>query len=92
MDTSVLIHVYYLTHMGPRVQYAHMASGLDLKLRRVAADVKATAIADAHEPPVTPSRISYLERIRVVTPEAEAKYLAALDKCVTKSTTAREAA
>lgn len=69
-----------------------MASGLELKLRRVAADVKAGEVAAAHEPPVTPSRVSYLERIRVVTPEAEAKYLAALDKCITNSTTPAEAA
>ena len=62
-----------------------MTSGLDLKLRRVAADVKVGELAGAHEPPVTPSRVSYLERIRIVTPEAEAKYMAALDKCSTKS-------
>lgn len=78
--------------MGPHAHNAHMTSGLDLKLRRVAADIKVGELAEAHEPPVTASRVSYLERVRLVTPEAEAKYAAALDKCLTKSTTAQEAA
>ena len=69
-----------------------MASGLDLKLRRVAADVKLGDLAAAHEPPVTPSRVGHIEKSRVVTPEAEARYVAALDKCATNSTTPAEAA
>jgi hypothetical protein len=69
-----------------------MASGLELKLRRVAADVKVGELADAYEPPVTPSRIGHIEKSRTVTPDAEAKYVAALSKCVTNSTTPAEAA
>jgi hypothetical protein len=69
-----------------------MASGLDLKLKRVAADVKLGDLADAFDPPVTPSRVGHIEKSRIVTDEAEARYLAALSKCVTNSTTPAEAA
>ena len=62
-----------------------MATGKELKLRRVAADVQGQDLAQAMG--VSPSRVSQLERITVqVTPEAEARYVAALSKCVTKST------
>lgn len=84
-------HVYYLTHVGPHVQYAHMATtGLELKLRRVAADVRTKELAEAMG--VTNSRISHIERVRVVTDEAAEKYLAALGTCTTKTTTSRPAA
>lgn len=69
-----------------------MTSGMDLRLRRVAADVKAIELAAAFEPPVTSSRVGHIEKSRTVTPEAEAKYLAALDKCTKNSTTVQEAA
>jgi plasmid maintenance system antidote protein VapI len=59
-------------------------SGKDLKLKRVAADVQAKDLATAMG--VTDSRVSHIEGQRRVTPEAEARYLAALDMCITKST------
>lgn len=92
MYTWNLFRIGVLTHVAPRGHTAHMTSGLDLKLKRVAADINVGELAAAYDPPVTNSRISHLERVRIVTPEAEAKYLAALSKCVTKSTTPAEAA
>lgn len=68
----------------------HMTSGMDLKLRRVAADVKTGDLANAMK--VTASRVGHIEKSRIVTPEAEAKYLAALSTCITNSTTPAEAA
>lgn len=62
---------------------AHM-TGMDLKLQRVAADVKAKDLAAAMG--VTDSRVSRIENSRLVTPEAEQRYLIALHTCVTKST------
>lgn len=59
-------------------------TGLELKLRRVAADVRTKDLAVAMG--VTDSRITYIEGRRNPTPEAESRYLAALDMCVTKST------
>ncbi len=59
-------------------------TGKDLKLRRVAADIKVKDIANAMG--VTDSRVSRIENSRIVTPEAEARYLDALYTCVTKST------
>ena len=59
-------------------------SGKELKLKRVAADVQAKQIAAAMG--VTASAVSRIENTRVVTVEAEARYLAALDTCITKST------
>lgn len=61
-------------------------SGLDLKLKRIASDVRGTEIAQAMG--VTPSRVTYLEGRRVVTPDAEARYLAALATLTTKPTEA----
>jgi plasmid maintenance system antidote protein VapI len=58
----------------PTIRY----SGMDLKLRRVAADVRVTEVADAMG--VTISRITYIEGRRVVTPRAAARYLDALRK------------
>lgn len=60
------------------------ASGLDLKLRRVAADVRAKDIADAMG--VHRTRISRIESSRTVTPDTSSRYLAALAMCATKST------
>lgn len=68
--------------MAPHGHNAHM-TGLDLKLRRVAADVKTGELAAAMG--VTNARISHIEKLRVVTPEAQARYLAALTTCTTKS-------
>lgn len=62
---------------------AHM-TGKDLQLKRVEADVKSKDLAAAMG--VQPSRISHLERLRIVTDEARDRYLSALDTCTTKST------
>lgn len=70
----------------------HMTSGKDLKLKRVAADLLVKDIAAAFDPAVSDSRISRIENTRIVTPETVDRYLAALDKCITKSTTTPEAA
>ncbi len=51
-------------------------TGLDLKLRRVAADVKLKDLALAMG--VTDARISRIENSRVVTDEARNRYLEAL--------------
>lgn len=60
-------------------------TGLELKLKRVAADVKAVDLAAAMG--VTPSRISVIEGMRRSnTPETVERYLAALATCATKST------
>lgn len=59
--------------------------GIDLKLRRVAARVKATELAAAMEPPVTSSRIGHIEAAAVVTDAAAEKYLAALATLTTVS-------
>jgi transcriptional regulator with XRE-family HTH domain len=58
-------------------------TGLELKLRRVAADVRTKDLAFAMG--VSDSRITYIEGRRQPTPKAEARYLAALDMCITKS-------
>lgn len=58
-------------------------TGIELKLLRVAADVQAKDLAAVMG--VTSSRIGHIEKSRVVTDEARARYLAALDTCVTKS-------
>jgi transcriptional regulator with XRE-family HTH domain len=78
-----------LTHVGARAHTAHM-TGLDLKLRRVAADVRTKDLAAAMG--VTDSRVSYIETRRNPTPEAVEKYLRGLDMCITKSTDGRSAA
>lgn len=58
-------------------------TGKELKLKRVAADVQAKAIAA--QMGVTASLVSRIENTRVVTDEAASRYLAALDTCITKS-------
>lgn len=63
-------------------------TGLELKLRRVAADVTGRELADAMG--VTASRVTYIEGRRLVTPEAEARYLGALATCTTKSKNAAQ--
>ncbi len=67
-------------------------TGMDLKLRRVAADVKLKDLANAMG--VTDSRVSRVEGSRVVTDEAAAKYLDALEtfQTVPTSSNAPEAA
>lgn len=59
-------------------------SGKELKLLRVAADVRANRLAEAMG--VTGQRISYLEGRDVVTTTAAARYLEALTTCVTNHT------
>lgn len=59
-------------------------TGLQLKVKRVAADVRLKDLAA--QMGVTDSRVSRIEASRQVTPEAEARYLSALDTCITKST------
>lgn len=68
--------------------------GLDLKLRRVGARIKAIDLAAAMEPPVTKSRIGHIEAQEQVTDAAAEKYIAALETLTTvpASTTAPEAA
>jgi transcriptional regulator with XRE-family HTH domain len=51
-------------------------TGLDLKLKRTAAQVKARDLARLMG--ITPSRISAIERTDSVTPEMEERYLGAL--------------
>lgn len=61
-----------------------MTSGKDLKLRRVTADVKAKDVAEAAG--VSQQQVSRWENSRVLTEDAEARYMAALTTCITKST------
>lgn len=65
-------------------------TGLELKLRRVAADIRVKDLALAMG--VTDSRITYIEGRRNPTPEAIERYLAALVTCTTKTTEAGTAA
>lgn len=60
-------------------------NGMDLKLRRVAARVTATALGAAFDPPVTSSRIGHIEAAAVVTDAAAEKYLEALETLTTVS-------
>lgn len=53
-----------------------MTTGLDLKVERVRADVRARRIAEIMG--VSRERVSAIERSRTVTPEAERRYRAAL--------------
>jgi predicted transcriptional regulator len=59
-------------------------TGLDLKVRRVAAEVRSKEIAEVMG--VDPSRIAHIEATRTVTPDTVSRYLAALATCSTKST------
>lgn len=59
--------------------------GIDLKVRRVAARIKATDLAAAFDPPVTSSRIGHIESSDLVTEAAAEKYLAALATLTTVS-------
>ncbi len=61
-------------------------TGLDLKLRRVAADVKSVTLARAMG--VHPSRITGIEKSRIVADHLVARYVAALDTCTTVRTDA----
>lgn len=67
-----------------------MTSGLDLKLERVAADVRTQDLAEAMG--VHPSRITYLEGRRVITPKAETQYREALATLTTKPSDAASVA
>lgn len=75
--------------MGPHAHNAHM-TGIDLKLRRVAADVKAKEIASLMG--VSQSRVSRIENSRVISEDVRDRYLTALDTCSTKSTSAQAVA
>ncbi len=59
-------------------------TGIELKVKRVAADIRLMDLAAAMG--VSDSRVSRIEASRTVTAEAEARYLVALDTCLTKST------
>jgi predicted transcriptional regulator len=61
-------------------------TGLELKLQRVAADVRSGVLARAMG--VHPSRITYIERSRVVAPHIVERYVAALATCTTVRTDA----
>ena len=63
-----------------------MTSGKDLKLRRVTADVKAKDVAEAAG--VSQQQVSRWENSRLVTDDAESRYMAALTTCIAKSTQA----
>ena len=65
-------------------------TGLELKLLRVAADIRVKDLALAMG--VTDSRITYIEGRRNPTLEAVERYLSALDMCATKSTETGSAA
>jgi len=54
--------------------------GMELRLRRVAARVKANQVAAAMD--VSPARVSQIEALAVVTPEAAGRYLEALAQCI----------
>ena len=56
-------------------------TGHDLKLRRVAARTKAYEVGAAMG--VHSSRVSQIEALADITPETEARYLAALASCPT---------
>lgn len=64
--------------------------GKTLKLRRVAADVKAKSLAEAMG--VSDSRVSRIENSRVVTDETAARYLRALATLGANVTSAAEVA
>ena len=59
-------------------------TGLELRLKRVAADVKAKDVAAAMG--VTTSYVSRIEGRRIVTQDMWDRYVSALDTCITKST------
>ena len=61
-------------------------SGLDLKLQRVAADVRSGVLARAMG--VHPSRITAIERSRIVSAAVVERYVAALATCTTVRTDA----
>lgn len=61
-------------------------TGLDLKLARTRARVKANRIAVAMG--VSPSRVASLEREAVVTTDAATRYLRAVEECRTDGTVA----
>lgn len=75
--------------MATHAQDAHM-TGKDLKLQRVAADVMVKDLAAAMG--VSDSRVSRIENSRVVTSDAESRYVNALTTCITKSTETPSAA
>lgn len=58
-------------------------TGLDLKLERVAARLKARQVAEAMG--VSPSRISLIEREAFPTPEVVRRYRVALATCATSA-------
>lgn len=59
-------------------------SGLDLRVMRIAADVKVKDLAVAMK--TTPSGVTRIEASRNVTPRAEARYLGALATLRTSAT------
>lgn len=67
-----------------------MTSGKDLKLRRVNADVKAKDVAEAAG--VSAQQISRWENSRLVSEDAEARFMVALTTCIAKSTSGQAAA
>jgi transcriptional regulator with XRE-family HTH domain len=60
------------------------STGMDLRLRRVRANVKVKDLADAMG--VVPSRISAIERSPAPRPDTIVRYLSALDTCRTVPT------
>lgn len=71
--------------MAPRGRLCDVSTtGLDLKLKRVAADVKSVDLARAMG--VHPSRITYIEKSRTLTPRVIERYVAALATCATVRT------
>lgn len=64
-------------------------TGLDLKLRRVAAGVQVKQLADAMG--ISSPRLSRIEREPRVTPDMLARYTSALETCGTSGTSASAA-
>lgn len=77
-----------MTHVTSRAHTADM-TGKDLKLKRVAADVRVKELAAAMG--VSDSRISRLENSRVVTEDARTRYLFALGTLATNVTAIEQA-
>lgn len=59
-------------------------SGIDLKLERVAARVQQKHIAEAMG--VSPSRVSAIESLAIVTVDTAARYRTAIDTCLLRRT------
>ena len=80
-----MLRFFYLPldHIAPRGDTDHV-TGMELRLKRVAADVKAREIAETMG--VSPQAVSHWERSRLVSENVGERYLAALATITTKTT------